>query len=370
MLEMIGGNRAKAEAAFKTAVFVDPKSVDAHLSLGYFYWVTGRAPAAEAEFRAALAIAPKHLNANYAMAYCTPARTLKQPAKAEPYLKAVADAAPDSTGKLAHADYYARMQRRPAETAQHIPRRAIAADGHDHLQGSAAKIEALAGLGLASKSGGPAAALKLIDEVLTKEPTNVNALIAKSEVLAGTHKLDEALAAAQAAVHADPRSPGAQYELGVIEAARRQDDDAISAFQVALKLNPQMASADDQLAGLYLAAGRLDSAQQFARDAISAVPGFVDPHVVLARINVMKGNVAAAEIRRFGPSTGRCRTYRRYRACWARSNCWSITGPRPVRRSRRPSPRTPQPSMPSRDFSRWTSRTSARTPRRHASLPW
>jgi len=288
MLEMIGGNRAKAEAAFKTAVFVDPKSVDAHLSLGYFYWVTGRAPAAEAEFLAAVAIAPRHLTANYATAYLY--MDLRQPTKAEPYLKVVADAAPDSTGKLALADYYVRMQR-PGE-AQHILE-AIAADGHD-AQASAAKIR-LAGLGLASKSGGPAAALALIEEVLVKEPGNVDALIAKSEVLTGTHKLDDALSAAQAAVHADPRSPRAQYELGVVEAARRQNDDAISAFTEALKLNPQMANADDQLAGQYLAAGRLDLAERFARDAISAVPGFIDPYVLLARVSLMKGNVVGAD---------------------------------------------------------------------------
>jgi tetratricopeptide (TPR) repeat protein len=288
MLEVIAGDRAKAEAAFKTAVFVDPKSVDAHLSLGYFYWVTGRASQAEGEFLAALAIAPRHLTANYAIAYLY--MDQRQPTKAEPYLKAVADAAPDSSGKLALADYYARMQR-PAE-AQHILE-AIAADGHDP-QGSAAKIR-LAGLGLVSRSGGPAAALALIDEVLAKEPGNVNALIAKSEILAGTHKLDDALSAAQAAVHADPRSPGAQYELGVIESARRQNDDAISTFTLALKLNPQMASADEQLAGQYLAAGRLDLAERYARDAISAVPGFIDPHILLARVNLMKGNVTAAD---------------------------------------------------------------------------
>jgi len=288
MLEMIGGDRAKAEAAFKTAVFVDPKSVDAHLSLGYFYWVTGHASQAEAEFQAALAIAPKHLTANYAMAYLY--MDLRQPTKAEPYLKVVADTVPDSTGKLALADYYVRMQR-PAE-AQHILE-AIAANGHDP-QGSAAKIR-LAGLGFASKSGGPAAALTLIDEVLAKEPANVNALIAKSEILASTHKLDDALSAAQSAVQADPRSPGAQYQLGLIQVARRQADDAIASFTTALKLNPQMASADDQLAAQYLAAGRLDLAERYARDAISAIPGFIDPHILLARVNLMKGNVAVAD---------------------------------------------------------------------------
>lgn len=288
MLQLIGGNREKAEAAFKTAVSVDPKSVDAHLSLGYFYWVMGRAPEAQSEFQAAVTIAPKHLTANYAMAYLY--MDLRQPNKAEPYLRAIADAAPDSTGKLSLADYYMRMHR-PLE-AQHILE-AIAADDHD-TQASAAKIR-LAGLGLASTSGGPAAALRLIDEVLSKEPHNVNALIAKSEVLIGTQKLDDALAAAQAAIHADPRSAEAQYELGMVLDARRQSDDATAAFKEALKIEPQMASADDALAQESLAAGRLDLAEQFARAAISAVPGFVDPHLVLARVSLMKGNVGAAD---------------------------------------------------------------------------
>jgi tetratricopeptide (TPR) repeat protein len=288
MLQMIGGNHEKAEAAFKTAVSVDPKSVDAHLSLGYFYWVMGRAPEAESEFQAALTIAPKHLTANYAMAYLY--MDLRQPNKAEPYLRAIADAAPDSTGKLALADYEMRMNR-PLDARQILE--AIAANDHD-TQRSAAKIR-LAGLGLASKSGGPTAALGLVEEVLVKEPHNVEALIAKSEVLAGMQKLDDALAAAQAATHADPRSAGAQYELGLVLAARRQSDDATAAFNQALKIDPQMASAEDALAEEYLAAGRLDLAEQFGRAAISAVPGFVDPHLVLARINLMKGNVGAAD---------------------------------------------------------------------------
>jgi Tfp pilus assembly protein PilF len=288
MLEMIGGDRAKAEAAFKTAVFVAPQSVDTHLSLGYFYWVTGRASEAETEFRTAVTIAPKQLTANYALAYLY--MDLRQPAKAEPYLKTIADAAPDSSGKLSLADYYVRMQR-PADAQQIL--QAVAADAHD-TQSSAAKIR-LAGLGLTAKAGGPTAALTLIDEVLKKEPTNVEALIAKSEVLAGVHKLDEALTTAQAAVHAGPRSPGALYELGLIQEDLRQNDQAIVSFKQALTINSQMASAAGQLAELYLAAGHLDLAEQFARDAVSAVPGYVDPYLVLARVNLMKGNVPAAD---------------------------------------------------------------------------
>ena len=75
----------------------------------------------------------------------------------------------------------------------------------------------------------------------------------------------------------------------------RQNDEAIAAFKLAIQANPQMASADEQLAELYLAAGRLDLAEQFARAAISAVPGYVDPHLMLARVNLMKGNVTAAD---------------------------------------------------------------------------
>ena len=76
---------------------------------------------------------------------------------------------------------------------------------------------------------------------------------------------------------------------------RREDTDAVTAFNHALQLNPRLAPAEVELARIHLAAGRLDEAERYAQSAITKLAGYADAHLLLARINLMKGNPAKAE---------------------------------------------------------------------------
>jgi tetratricopeptide (TPR) repeat protein len=137
--------------------------------------------------------------------------------------------------------------------------------------------------------------MKLIDEVLAKEPRRTEALVLKAELLARERKFNEASATIQAAVKADPQSVPANFALGRISALFGQHDEAIRAFNEVLRVNPGNPTAEIELARLHLAAGRLDEAEQFALSAVRKISGSVDAHLILARVNLMKGNVGRAE---------------------------------------------------------------------------
>jgi Tfp pilus assembly protein PilF len=56
-----------------------------------------------------------------------------------------------------------------------------------------------------------------------------------------------------------------------------------------------MASAEVELAKLHLAGGRLKEAEQFAQSALGKVGGYVEAQLLLARINLLRGDSDKAE---------------------------------------------------------------------------
>ena len=353
-MQMVHGDRQEAETAFRKAVETDPKSVDARLALVNYFWAVGRRSDAEAQLKEALTIDPKNVLANRALAlFYLGAR---QPKEAEPYLKTLAETLPDGTGKLLLADYYISLQRR--DEAQRILE-AVAASG---VKGASSAKLRLAGLGLGS--GDPAAAMKLIDDVLAKEPHNWEALLAKGQTLLGLGKVGEAFAAVQSAAQTNPQSSETQFALGRMYVLRGQRQEADAAFTQALKLNPRMAIAEYELAKLHFAANQLDQAEQFARAAVLKVNGYVAPHLLLARIYLMRGETAKAEpiirgVAKYLPALacgpGRARSARALEAEQSRrSRRVPESAGRRIRRRPTPSP----------DSWRWTFRTSGPTPPR------
>jgi tetratricopeptide (TPR) repeat protein len=114
-------------------------------------------------------------------------------------------------------------------------------------------------------------------------------------MLLADKKLDEALAAAHAAVKGDPRSAPVQFVLGKVHAARGERADAMGAFAEAVRLNPRMAAADLELARIHLATNNLVEAEGHARSAVEKLPGSADAHLLLARASMMRGNIPTAE---------------------------------------------------------------------------
>jgi len=280
-LQMIRGNREEAETAFKQAAAMNPKSPEAYLALANFYWTAGRQEEAEAQLKTALAVDPKDELANRALGYFY--MGTGRAAEAEAPLKTFADVSADSAGKLTLSDYYLAVRRLAdaRRTLEAVPK----TDQHGYLT---ARLR-LAGID--SQTGDRQGASAMIDEVLSKEPKNTDALLLKAQLLVSDGKSEEALATVREAIANDPRSAQAQYARGRVLVARREHEEALNAFSEALKLNPKLGEVDMELAKLHFDARRIELAEQFARSAVTKIPGFAEPQILLAHIDLMKGRL-------------------------------------------------------------------------------
>jgi DNA-binding response OmpR family regulator len=77
-----------------------------------------------------------------------------------------------------------------------------------------------------------------VDTVLAAQPTNPRALVLRSNLFIEENKLDEALAAAQASVDADPQFADGHLALGVVRQERGDTAEAVAAYERFLELAP------------------------------------------------------------------------------------------------------------------------------------
>lgn len=82
-----------------------------------------------------------------------------------------------------------------------------------------------------------------LDAVLTAQPDNPRALVLSSTLLLEQRKLDEALAAAEASVDADPEYAQGHLTLGVVYQERGAHPEAVAAYQRFLELSPDAKEA-------------------------------------------------------------------------------------------------------------------------------
>lgn len=286
IVQAVRGKNEDAEAAYRKAIQASPQNVVTHLSLAQFLWATGRAPEAEASMRDALKLEPGNLLAHRALA--TLYLSTNRAPEAEPHLKALADADTSSSArsKLALADYYVAVNR-PDDAKRLLEDIAKSRDAFSAARTRTALLD--------YQRKDPVEANRVIDEVLVKDPKNVQALLTKANFLIADQKLEEAEARAKAAVAADSRSLQAHYLLGTIYRTRGMNDEAIAAFTEVLKINSRVAAAQLQLAQLNLAKGSEGPALQMAQDAAKALPG--DPTVRLTLVNslIANGDLMAAD---------------------------------------------------------------------------
>jgi cellulose synthase operon protein C len=266
------GNRDQAKQAFEKAVEVDPRSIEARLALAYFQWSSGDVVPAEESFKAALAVDAKNTLANRAMAAFYVA-TRRAP-QAEPYLKTLAASGTSGAG-LQLADYY-RANGRFADAAAVLE--PLAKD-----PGTAGAAEArLAAIAYARND--PSKGHSLVNEVIKREPANVQALLLKAQFLMRENKLKESLESARAATSADPGSVEAHFFLGTVYDRLQMRKDAIGEFTETVRLNPRATAAQLSLSRLTLLEGAADSAITFAEGALNSSPG--NP---VARASLVRG---------------------------------------------------------------------------------
>ena len=281
-------NLDAAAAELEGAVHADPASVPARLALANFYWNLGRLPAAERELQAALAVDPQDVSANRMRSIFSLATN--RASDAEPYLKTIVEVSKRNSDRFVLADYYFSAGR--SAEAKAVLQELAKTDAADAQVFSGARIRLAA---IEARGGDTPAARLLIDEVLQRQPSNVDALVASADLVLVGKKHNQALAAAVAAVQADPRSVSAQHALAKVHSARQYWDDAIVAYLGVLRLDPRVNAARLELARLSLLKGKPDDAMQFAREVLKAQPGLAEATMILARAMLMKGDSAGAE---------------------------------------------------------------------------
>ena len=263
-------DRERSEASVREAVRLAPQLVEARVALGSYEWSAGRAKEAEAAFHTAVHIDPAHPLANRAVALLYMATD--RAAMAEPHWKAVAVS--PSGDPFALADYYA-SQRRLADAEREL--RALV---------DRAPLRAAAEARLASvlySAGDKARAYETLDAVLGREPKNGPALLLKARFQAADHKLNDALASVQAAETADPSSADPAYLEGQIHAAAQDTERAVQAFQRAWKLNPSIAAAAVAIAQLRLQEGHYDDAIEWSERVRRARPDDLAARLIFIR---------------------------------------------------------------------------------------
>lgn len=149
-------------------------------------------------------------------------------------------------------------------------------------------------LALAGKGEFPEAE-QLVNEVLTEQPRNFQAverLIAIKEL---QQKPDEALPALRRALELSPDSAVAHLRGAELLLRLKHQDDALLAVRKAIELEPTHAPAHSQLAMALLARGDREGAKAEFREALRLDPGFIPARGALAEVLVREKQYAEAE---------------------------------------------------------------------------
>ena len=144
-------------------------------------------------------------------------------------------------------------------------------------------------------SGGIADSLPLFRKAVEKNPHNSRALIDAARAFGNAHELEDAEAYLDRAI----RISGAHPEVAPLIAQTYRmiyrPEKAVEAFErVRRSGKPKSPNVEFELALLYERANRIDQALEAVRDCLKKDPGYLEPKVVLARLEKRAGNASRA----------------------------------------------------------------------------
>ncbi|RMG97064.1 MAG: tetratricopeptide repeat protein [Deltaproteobacteria bacterium] len=107
-------------------------------------------------------------------------------------------------------------------------------------------------------------------------------------------RLEEAQAAAEAAVAEAPEDPERHFALAVVLQRRGQAEASRAAFERTVALAPDLAPAQAGLGAVALELGDLDAAEQALSRAVAIDPEMVEAHYNLGLVRAARGDLAGA----------------------------------------------------------------------------
>ena len=315
------GQTQRATALLGATLAKKPESVDLHLVLANLYLDGGETRLAESQIVAAVRARPADLGLRLQLAsFYTRARRLDEAQRA---LEEALAVAPDSDeAKLVYADFLATQRSRAAgEKAlrgfiAREPRNYALQLGLGDLErrsgdpaGAAATYRAIVAqesdvpAGLAARDRIAAIdaaaqrypeALKLVDEVLAREPRDDDALTVRGNIEIERGDAVAAIADLRAVSRDQPESVPVLRSLARAHLANGEPQLAEENLRAALKAAPADASVRLELARLLLEMRRVDNASELLEQGVRAAPAEASLREGLVRAYLAKPDVAAA----------------------------------------------------------------------------
>jgi len=271
-----------AAGAFRRALRINPKSIEAQLALANFSWAVGRPEEGEAPLEDAARL--HNILANRALGQYYLRR--HRHSEAESYLK-VAASLGDRDAQLALADFYVRLKR-DQEALQIVLPLTAGEDPTHQAALRAADIEIRLG------NGEPAG--RRIDHILKAAPKHLQALILKARHLLSTRRPDEAIRVGRLAVDVDAGSADARLILAQALSAKGELEEAFAQFAEHFRLNPNSTETPKDLLRLGLVLGRNEEALEYGRQAFRRNPNDETTALGLVKALLRANELSAADL--------------------------------------------------------------------------
>lgn len=276
---------ASAEAEFRKAIELEPKSLNARLLLVSYFARGKRLVAAEKAAWSAVAVDPRSITARADVAQIILSEGDR--ARAEQVLRQAShDLANTAQGAALLADYYASSQqfdKAYAEFSAQLARR----PNNPILQKGYARL-------LIQMHNYPAAKTAIAD-LLKHNPKDSEAAALNGVLLLADGKADQAARALREGARALPQDAFIQYWLGKAAQANGEPSIAEMHFRQAAALNPLARGPLDELARIASQKGDTASLEELANKAVAALPGIPDGYIWRAIVEMDRSSFDQAE---------------------------------------------------------------------------
>jgi putative PEP-CTERM system TPR-repeat lipoprotein len=279
------GDFGAAVIQLKNVLDKEPGNVEANILIGLSYVETGEAPEAERRLRKAIELGAPHARVMPALGQVL--------IEMEQYKTAIEELrkAKDLTGD-ALADVSMQIGLAQVELGQFAEART-----QYLLAGTVKPIDSKLGLArITMAETGAKAALQQVEEVLASAPTNVEALIAKGDLLRGESKTEEALKAYQEASKLKPDDVVAQISQAFAYMALGKNAEARAELAKAQKRAPAKVTFRFAMASLALRERKFEECTDHLAAVLRIIPRHMPSLLVKGAMHFARNELQQAEM--------------------------------------------------------------------------
>ncbi len=282
----LGAKQADAaEASFKKAIELDAKSVQATLALGNFYGMQRRWADAELLFRRVVQLDPKNPVTHAALARLFLAQGNRQ--QSEEVLREAKKTMSDvPLGYRLLGDFYVVTGEAQKALAEYG---ALYQQYPGDLQVKKNYAQLLIGANRLDEAN------KITDEILKKNPKDVDAIILRAQLQMIRKQFADAVATLESSLKTEADNAVLHYQLGRALAASGNAARAESEWREALRLAPNYVAAQEALSAAAAAKGDWAQASKSADAVILNNPNIPIGYLLRAAAKAGRGDYAGAE---------------------------------------------------------------------------